>query len=172
MLLALSGAQPRVLSGIGAGGPAGVVSAVGRAEVRFRPFDEADARAYVATGEPMTRPAPTASRGWARRWWRRSAATTIPWSAFPSAASRRCWAEAGWRYAFGAPRSRGQRSRLHDPRTMSSAAILAIDQGTTGSTCLVVAADGRILGRAYSEFTQHFPRPGLGGARRRRDLGR
>jgi glycerol kinase len=38
--------------------------------------------------------------------------------------------------------------------------VLAIDQGTTGTTCLVVAHDGRILGRAYSEFTQHFPRPG------------
>ena len=43
---------------------------------------------------------------------------------------------------------------------MSSSAILSIDQGTTGSTCLVVAEDGRVLGRAYSEFTQHFPQPG------------
>ncbi len=39
-------------------------------------------------------------------------------------------------------------------------AVLALDQGTTGSTALVVARDGRILGRAYSEFPQHFPRPG------------
>jgi glycerol kinase len=43
---------------------------------------------------------------------------------------------------------------------MSTPSVLAIDQGTTGSTCLVVGQDGRILGRAYSEFTQHFPRPG------------
>lgn len=43
---------------------------------------------------------------------------------------------------------------------MSTPAILAIDQGTTGTTCLVVGQDGRVLGRAYSEFTQHFPRPG------------
>jgi glycerol kinase len=43
---------------------------------------------------------------------------------------------------------------------MSTQAILAIDQGTTGSTSLVVGRDGRILGRSYSEFTQHFPRPG------------
>ncbi|MDP2958034.1 MAG: glycerol kinase GlpK [Longimicrobiales bacterium] len=43
---------------------------------------------------------------------------------------------------------------------MSTPAILAIDQGTTGSTSLVVGRDGRILGRSYSEFTQHFPRPG------------
>lgn len=38
--------------------------------------------------------------------------------------------------------------------------ILAIDQGTTGSTCLVVARDGRVLGRGYREITQHFPAPG------------
>jgi glycerol kinase len=38
--------------------------------------------------------------------------------------------------------------------------ILAIDQGTTGTTCLVFDADGELCGRAYREFTQHFPRPG------------
>jgi glycerol kinase len=38
--------------------------------------------------------------------------------------------------------------------------ILAIDQGTTGTTCLVFDEEGRIRGRAYSEFEQHFPRPG------------
>jgi glycerol kinase len=38
--------------------------------------------------------------------------------------------------------------------------ILAIDQGTTGTTCLVFDREGRIRGRAYSEFGQHFPRPG------------
>jgi glycerol kinase len=38
--------------------------------------------------------------------------------------------------------------------------ILAIDQGTTGTTCLVFDAEGRIAGRAYSELEQHFPRPG------------
>ncbi len=38
--------------------------------------------------------------------------------------------------------------------------VLAIDQGTTGSTCLVIAADGRVAGRAYREITQHYPRPG------------
>jgi len=39
-------------------------------------------------------------------------------------------------------------------------AVLAIDQGTTGSTALVFSHEGEILGRAYSEFTQHYPRPG------------
>jgi glycerol kinase len=38
--------------------------------------------------------------------------------------------------------------------------ILAIDQGTTGSTCLVFDGEGRVAGRAYSEFQQFFPRPG------------
>jgi glycerol kinase len=39
-------------------------------------------------------------------------------------------------------------------------AVLAIDQGTTGSTALVFSHSGDIIGRAYSEFTQHYPRPG------------
>lgn len=43
---------------------------------------------------------------------------------------------------------------------MGVPSVLAIDQGTTGSTCLVLAEDGRVLGHAYSEFTQYFPRPG------------
>jgi glycerol kinase len=38
--------------------------------------------------------------------------------------------------------------------------ILAIDQGTTGTTCLVFDEDAQLVGRAYREFTQHFPRPG------------
>jgi glycerol kinase len=38
--------------------------------------------------------------------------------------------------------------------------ILAIDQGTTGTTCLVFDGEGRVAGRAYSEFEQHFPQPG------------
>ncbi|MBA2440210.1 MAG: glycerol kinase GlpK [Thermoleophilaceae bacterium] len=38
--------------------------------------------------------------------------------------------------------------------------ILALDQGTTGSTAIVFDGEGRPAGRAYSEFGQHFPRPG------------
>ncbi|MGN6202367.1 MAG: glycerol kinase GlpK [Solirubrobacterales bacterium] len=38
--------------------------------------------------------------------------------------------------------------------------ILSIDQGTTGTTCLVFDREGRVRGRAYSEFEQFFPRPG------------
>ena len=38
--------------------------------------------------------------------------------------------------------------------------ILAIDQGTTGTTCLVFDREGAVAGRAYSEFQQFFPQPG------------
>ncbi len=38
--------------------------------------------------------------------------------------------------------------------------ILAIDQGTTGTTCLVFDGEARLAGRAYREFEQHFPRAG------------
>jgi glycerol kinase len=38
--------------------------------------------------------------------------------------------------------------------------ILAIDQGTTGSTCLVVDESLRPIGRGYRELRQHYPRPG------------
>jgi glycerol kinase len=40
------------------------------------------------------------------------------------------------------------------------AAILAIDQGTTGTTCLTFDERGELIGRAAREFGQHFPRPG------------
>ncbi len=38
--------------------------------------------------------------------------------------------------------------------------ILAIDQGTTGTTCLVVDDELSVLGRGYRELEQHFPEPG------------
>ncbi len=38
--------------------------------------------------------------------------------------------------------------------------ILAIDQGTTGTTVLLVNEDGAIEHNCYSEFTQHYPKPG------------
>jgi glycerol kinase len=40
------------------------------------------------------------------------------------------------------------------------ASILALDQGTTGSTALLIHQDGSQLGRGYREFTQYYPRPG------------
>jgi len=39
-------------------------------------------------------------------------------------------------------------------------AVLALDQGTTGSTALIVDEGGGVLGRGYRELTQHYPEPG------------
>ena len=38
--------------------------------------------------------------------------------------------------------------------------LLAIDQGTTGSTAIVVTLEGETLGKKNVEFAQHFPQPG------------
>ena len=40
------------------------------------------------------------------------------------------------------------------------ACILAIDQGTTGTTALLVDVEGNIIARGYQEFTQYYPHPG------------
>ena len=38
--------------------------------------------------------------------------------------------------------------------------VLAIDEGTTGVTCLMIGQDGVVAGRGYCEIPQHFPKPG------------
>ncbi len=38
--------------------------------------------------------------------------------------------------------------------------ILAVDQGTTGTSCLVLDDAGRVVGRSYAEIEQHYPQPG------------
>jgi len=38
--------------------------------------------------------------------------------------------------------------------------VMAIDAGTTGITVLVIDPETEVRGRAYSEFTQYFPKPG------------
>jgi glycerol kinase len=38
--------------------------------------------------------------------------------------------------------------------------ILAIDQGTTGTTVLAIDNSGRVVSRAYREIRQFFPKPG------------
>ena len=40
------------------------------------------------------------------------------------------------------------------------ALILALDQGTTGTTALLLDRAGRVRGRGYAELPQIFPRPG------------
>jgi glycerol kinase len=38
--------------------------------------------------------------------------------------------------------------------------LLAIDQGTTGTTVLVLDRGARVVGQAYAELPQHYPQPG------------
>ncbi len=60
----------------------------------------------------------------------------------------------------GAQASEPLRRPLAGGNLVAVTSVLALDQGTTGSTALVIAQDGRVLGRGYREFPQHFPRPG------------
>jgi len=39
-------------------------------------------------------------------------------------------------------------------------AILAIDQGTSGTTCIIYDGEGQPIAKAYREITQFYPRPG------------
>ena len=65
------------------------------------------------------------------------------------------------------------RAYLSPARQVASAVvILAIDQGTTGTTCLVFDHDGADRRARLLRVRQHFPRPGLGRARRRPRSGR
>jgi glycerol kinase len=64
----------------------------------------------------------------------------------------------------GAPHAR-RRSGVasddgHPVERRARVLILAIDQGTTGTTCLVVDDRLRAVGRGYREIRQSFPRPG------------
>jgi glycerol kinase len=43
---------------------------------------------------------------------------------------------------------------------MSRRYVLALDQGTSGSTALVVDAEGAVRARGYAELAQHYPQPG------------
>ena len=38
--------------------------------------------------------------------------------------------------------------------------VLSLDQGTSGSTALVIDAEGAVRARGYAELPQHYPRPG------------
>src|SRR5713226_7207470 len=46
------------------------------------------------------------------------------------------------------------------PQAVLMHAVLTIDQGTTGTTVMVIDQSGRIRARAYGEVRQFYPRPG------------
>ncbi|MCG6957442.1 MAG: Maf family protein [Gemmatimonadetes bacterium] len=101
MLRGLSGREHRVLSGIALRGPAGTVSAVGQAVVRFRLFDEADAVAYVATGEPMDKAGAYGIQGMGGALVEEIRGDYYTVVGFPVGRFIELLARVGWRYAFG-----------------------------------------------------------------------
>jgi glycerol kinase len=62
------------------------------------------------------------------------------------------------RTARGAARVESGGTRTGGP--VKKSLVLAIDQGTTGTTSLLIDARGEVRGRGYREFPQHYPRPG------------
>jgi len=101
MLRSLSGREHRVLSGVALCGPSGTVSAVGRAVVRFRSFGEADARAYVATGEPMDKAGAYGIQGMGGALVEEIRGDYYTVVGFPVGRFVELLARVGWRYAFG-----------------------------------------------------------------------
>src|SRR5262245_16612517 len=58
------------------------------------------------------------------------------------------------------PRSRGVRFQRRPLMPDTEPLVLALDQGTTGSTALLLDRRGRVRGRGYAELPQYFPKPG------------
>ena len=75
--------------------------------------------------------------------------------------------------ASGGPTSSSTDRRRARANVSSGSArvLLAIDQGTTGTTCLVVDDGLTAVGRGYREISQHYPRARVGRARPARAVG-
>ncbi len=101
MLLALSGREHRVFTGLALSGPKGTVSGVGRATVRFRAFGEKEARAYVATGEPMDKAGAYGVQGLGAALVEEIRGDYYSVVGFPVVVFLELLKRSGWRYAFG-----------------------------------------------------------------------
>ncbi len=101
MLLSLAGRTHTVLSGVALAGPHGTLSAVGRAEVRLRAFGGEEARAYVATGEPMDKAGAYGIQGLGAALVEGLDGDYYSVVGLPVGRLLDLLAEAGWRYAFG-----------------------------------------------------------------------
>jgi septum formation protein len=101
MLLALAGRTHRVLSGIALAGEAGTVSAVGRAQVRFRDYGPELAGAYVATGEPLDKAGAYGIQGLGAALVDGIDGDYYTIVGLPIGRFVELLARSGWRYAFG-----------------------------------------------------------------------
>ncbi len=101
MLLSLSGRSHTVLSGVALVGRHGALSALGRAEVRFRSFGLEEARAYVATREPMDKAGAYGIQGLGAALVEGLDGDYYSVVGLPVGRLLDLLAQAGWRYTFG-----------------------------------------------------------------------
>ena len=103
MLLSLSGRDHTVVSALALAGPAGAEPRVvtRTARVEMRAFDEADASAYVATGEPMDKAGAYGIQGAGAALVSRVDGDYYTVVGLPVSGLVDLLAEAGWRYGFG-----------------------------------------------------------------------
>jgi len=101
MLLSLAGREHHVLSAVAIAGPSGTVSRVVKTEVRFRNFSEAEAIAYVATGEPADKAGAYGIQGLGAALVEEIRGDYYCVVGFPVAAFLGLLFEIGYRYAFG-----------------------------------------------------------------------
>ncbi len=101
MLLSLSGRVHDVMSGLALSGAHGTVSGVGRARVRFRSFDGALARRYVASGEPLDKAGGYGIQGLGATLVEAIEGDYYSVVGFPVGVFLDLLERAGWRYDFG-----------------------------------------------------------------------
>lgn len=101
-LMRLAGRDHVVYSGLALVDPGGRThSAVSRTRVRFRAFDEATARRYVGTGEPLDKAGSYGIQGFGAALVEAVDGDYFTVVGFPIPELMRLLELAGWRYAFG-----------------------------------------------------------------------
>jgi septum formation protein len=101
MLTSLSGRAHEVYTGLALAGAHGTLASVSRATVRFRRFDVAAARAYVATGEPLDKAGAYGIQGRGAALVESIDGDYYCVVGFPVSTFMDLLARAGWRYDFG-----------------------------------------------------------------------
>jgi septum formation protein len=101
MLMSLAGRDHEVLSALALVGAHGVVSRVHRTRVRFRDFDVAAARRYVATREPMDKAGAYGIQGLGAALVESLDGDYYSVVGFPVGVFLDLLGRAGWRYDFG-----------------------------------------------------------------------
>ncbi len=100
-LLALAGRTHEVFSGVALVGPHGALSAVGRAQVRFRAFGASEARAYAGSGEPFDKAGAYGIQGMGAALVDEIRGDYYSVVGLPIGLLVDLLGRAGWRYAFG-----------------------------------------------------------------------